>query len=135
MAHKGTVTVETSKLLSLCQEKGVKVESTSGYLILTKPGSPDQQVLVEKFVKKGSAGSVTRWVECRGKGKTPFVPSSPGIIPHVHSSPSITVRLDTDSSPEKVIEQFGLLMDVLMGVAKKEEKIEEATEEVAKQAA
>lgn len=126
MAHKGTVTVATSVLSNLAAAKGAQVSKTSGYLVITKPGAPDKQVLVENFQKKGATESITRWVECRGKGKTPFVPSSPGIVPHSHSSPSITHRLDTDSSPEKVIEQFGLLIDFLMGVeVKKEEKKEE----------
>ena len=123
MAHKGSVSVATSSLLKLAEERGVQVEQTSGYLVLTKPGVPHQQVLVERFVKKGATDSITRWVELRGKGKTPYVPSSPGVIPHNHSSPSITHRLDTDSSTEKVIEQMGLLLDVLMaGEAKKEEQ-------------
>ncbi len=122
MAHKGSVSVATSKLTSIAAERGAQVETTSGYLIITKRGEPNRQVLVERFVKKGSTESVSRWVELRGKGKVPFVSSSPGVVPHQHSSPSITHRLDTDSDEATVLEQFGLLIGDLMGAARESEQ-------------
>lgn len=119
MAYKGKTVVSTELFLAIAREKGATVESTSGYIVITKPGAPDRQVLVEKFVKKGAAASASRWVELRGKGKTPFVSSSPGVVDHSHSSPSITKRLDTDADEKTILDNFRLLIaHELMGEAK-----------------
>jgi hypothetical protein len=133
MAHKGSVSVATSVLLNIASEKGAKVEKTSGYLIITKEGDSSKQVLVENFVKKGSTESITRWIELRGKGKVPYISSSPGVIEHNHSSPSISRRLDTDSTAELVASQFALLLNDLLGIVPA--KVEEPSEEQAEEAA
>lgn len=119
MAYKGKTVVSTELFLSIAREKGASIETTSGYIVITKPGVPDKQVLVEKFVKKGAASSASRWVELRGKGKVPFVSSSPGVVDHVHSSPSITKRLDTDADEKTILDNFRLLIaHELMGEEK-----------------
>lgn len=119
MAYKGLTVVSTELFLAIAREKGATIEPTSGYFVITKPSAPDRQVLVEKFVKKGSASSVSRWVELRGKGKTPFVSSSPGVVDHVHSSPSIAKRLDTDADEKTILANFRLLIaHELMGEEK-----------------
>lgn len=128
MAYKGKSVVSTESFLSIAREFGASVEVTSGYIVITKPGTPDKQVLVEKFVKKGATTSVSRWVELRGKGKVPFVSSSPGVVDHIHSSPSITKRLDTDADEATILVNFRLLIASLMGV---EVKVEQPAEEAA----
>lgn len=128
VAYKGKTVVSTESFLSIARDLGASVEVTSGYLVITKPGTPDKQVLVEKFVKKGTTTSVSRWVELRGKGKTPFVSSSPGVVDHIHSSPSIAKRLDTDADEATIISTFRLLIAELMGV---ELKVEEPVAEEA----
>jgi hypothetical protein len=124
MAHKGKTTVATSKLVTLAEEKGAQVESTTGYLIITKKGEPNRQVLVERSIPKGKLESSSRWIELRGKGKVPYLSSSPGVVPHDHSSPSIKARLDMDVEEAKILETFGLLMNDLLGI-KEEVKEEE----------
>jgi len=131
MAYKGSVSVATSKLTSVAKEMGALVETTSGYLIVTKPGEGSKQVLVEAFLKKGATESITRWVELRGKGKTPYVSESPNVIFHDHSSPSIKRRLDTDKSEEEILWSFRLLIADLMGVVVEESTEEESIEQAA----
>lgn len=116
MGYKGNTTVATSKLVKIAEEKGASVASTTGYLIITKPGTSDKQVLVERSIPKGKLESSTRWVELRGKGKVPYVSSSPGVVLHDHSSPSITRRLNTDVSEEEILKNFGFLINDLMGI-------------------
>jgi hypothetical protein len=128
VAYKGKTVVSTESFLSIARDLGASIDVTSGYYVITKPGTPDKQVLVEKFVKKGSATSVSRWVELRGKGKTPFVSSSAGVVDHIHSSPSIAKRLDTDADEATIKSTFRLLIAELMGV---ELKVEEPAAEVA----
>lgn len=128
MAYKGKTVVSTESFLSIARDLGAAIEMTSGYIVITKPGTPDKQVLVEKFVKKGASSSISRWVELRGKGKVPFVSSSPGVVDHIHSSPSITKRLDTDVDEATIKSTFRLLIAELMGV---ELKVEEPVSEEA----
>lgn len=129
MAYKGQTAVSVEKFLAVAKEVGAQVETTSGYLIITKPGAPDQQVLVEKFQKKGATVAIARWVELRGKGKVPYNSSTEGVVPHDHSSPSIKWRLNTDVEEATILKNFSLLIDSLMGIKreiKEEEQIVQA---------
>lgn len=130
MGYKGQTSVELSKLQSIVAEFGAKWDEKS-YVIVTKPGVENQQVLLERSLPKGSTVAKCRWIELRGKGKTPYNSSTPGVVPHDHSSPSIKWRLNTDESEEKILANFRLLIASLMGV-----KIEEPkkSEEAAPQA-
>ena len=133
MGYKGQTSVELSKLLAIATQLGAKVEEKS-YIILTKPGQDNQQVLVEKSLPKGATVAKARWIELRGKGKTPYNSSTPGVVPHDHSSPSIKWRLNTDESEETILANFRLLIASMMGVKLEEKKIEESTEESQPQA-
>jgi hypothetical protein len=137
MAYKGSTVVSVEKFLAIAALVSASVEHTSGYIIITKPGAPDKQVLVEKSLKKGATVATARWVELRGKGKTPYVVSSPGIVPHVHSSPSITHRLDTDADEATILKNFSLLINLLCDVkpAQTELTLTAPAEEAAAQAA
>lgn len=137
MGYKGQTSVELSKLLAIATQLGAKIEEKS-YIILTKPGQDNQQVLVEKSLPKGATVAKARWIELRGKGKTPYNSSTPGVVPHDHSSPSIKWRLNTDESEETILANFRLLIASMMGVKLEEEKkveeqapVEEATQEQA----
>lgn len=135
MAYKGQTVVSVEKFLAVAEKVGSKVEHTSGYIVITKSGSPDQQVLVEKSLKKGATVATARWVELRGKGKTPYNSSSPGVVPHDHSSPSIKWRLDTDVDEATILKNFALLIDSLMGIKPVEQPAEETAEQAVEQAA
>lgn len=134
MGYKGQTSVELSKLQAIVTEFGAKWDAKS-YIIVTKPGNDNQQVLVENSKPKGATVARCRWIELRGKGKTPYNSSTPGVVPHDHSSPSIKWRLDTDKGEEEILANFRLLIASLMGVkieeAKQEEQVEEQAQEQA----
>lgn len=121
MGYKGQTSVELSKLQAIVTEFGAKWDEKS-YIIVTKPGNDNQQVLVENSKPKGATVARCRWIELRGKGKTPYNSSTPGVVPHDHSSPSIKWRLNTDESEEKILANFRLLIASLMGVKVEETK-------------
>jgi hypothetical protein len=134
MAHKGNVSVDSSKLLDLAKGLGLIIKETSSYFIIDKPGTYGKSILIEKFVKKGSDSSATRWGEFRGAQKVPFVPSQrlidEGIaVPHNHSSPNIKWRVEFGSSSEEAIRRFTLVFKFVAGVV--EQQVEEATPAVA----
>ena len=124
MGYKGQTSVEYAKFVAVAKELGAAVEEKS-YTIITKPGNSDQQVLVERSLPKGATVAKTRWVELRGKGKTPYNSGTEGVVPHDHSSPSIKFRLNTDVEEATILANFRLLIAHLLGVTlndKKEEK-------------
>ena len=129
MGYKGQTSVELSKLQAIVAEFGAKWDEKS-YIIVTKPGTTNQQVLLENSKPKGATVARCRWIELRGQGKTPYNSSTTGVVPHDHSSPSIKWRLNTDESEETILANFRLLIASLMGVKVEEAKEEQAQEQV-----
>ena len=138
MGYKGQTSVELSKLLAIISEFGAKADVKS-YVVVTKPGQDNQQVLLENSKPKGATVARCRWIELRGRGKEAYNSSTPGVVPHDHSSPSIKWRLDTDAEEKVILANFRLLIASLMGVKIEEEKkVEEqakSEQPVAEQAA
>jgi hypothetical protein len=125
MAYKGSTVVSVEKFLAIAATVKAQVEMTTGYIVITKPGVPDKQVLVEKSLKKGATVATARWVELRGKGKVPYNSSTEGVVPHDHSSPSIKWRLNTDADEATILKNFSLLMNSLCDIQPVKEEIKE----------
>jgi hypothetical protein len=115
MAHKGQSVVSVEMFLAVARSLGCTVEMKS-YIIISNPKASGKQVLVEKYQPKGQTEIKARWVELRGAGKTPYNSSTPGVVPHDHSSPSIKFRLDIDVEEAVLKRNFTSLLENLMGI-------------------
>lgn len=125
MGHKSDVSVEYSKLIAICTRLGAKVDEKS-YTVVN-PGT-SKQILVEKKLPKGETVAKTSWVELRGQGKTPYLCTTPGIVDHAHSSPSIKKRLDLTGEEAVLLKNFELLVADSLGIVipVKEEQVVQA---------